>query len=317
MKTKKEFKEYLAAEVGKYLPEDFNVAAIAFHDVVKHNDQKLTAMSIVKAGTPLSPVIYIEPFFQEYMDGKEIDEVVKEIAELRIKFDAPVGFTPEEVTGIFDYENVREKLQVRLCAADQNQELMEALVYTEHGDFIATYHICLESGEDGCASTPVTKELMEYWGISMEELHTDALKADLKDSSRKPIFSDMQNVVDSMMCGSELVNLFETPESVPLEMGLFCLTNSSKQNGAGLILQKQLMHQISEIVGGSFFILPSSKHEVLVIPAGNAKDHVEDLFQMVKEVNETSVEREDYLSDEVQYYNAETEEIGNARRMAA
>ena len=85
-----------------------------------------------------------------------------------------------------------------------------------------------------------------------------------------------------------------------------CLTNGDKMNGAGLILQGDLMQQIEEIVGGDFYILPSSCHEVLVIPEAMGMD-VKELSAMVQQVNETEVSTEDRLSDHVQHYDSKEE----------
>ena len=59
----------------------------------------------------------------------------------------------------------------------------------------------------------------------------------------------------------------------------------------------------------SFYILPSSTHEALIIPATAETGNPVQLKNMVMEVNESCVEPEDYLSDEVYYYDAEREMI--------
>ena len=53
---------------------------------------------------------------------------------------------------------------------------------------------------------------------------------------------------------------------------LLCLTNTERQFGASLILNKAIRHRIGEIVGGHYIVLPSSIHEVMII-----KDTNEDL----------------------------------------
>ena len=84
-------------------------------------------------------------------------------------------------------------------------------------------------------------------------------------------------------------------------------------NGAGLILQEDLMQQIGEIVGGDFYILPSSCHEVLVIPESMGMD-VKELSAMVQQVNETEVSTEDRLSDHVQHYDSKEAVMENVEK---
>ena len=59
---------------------------------------------------------------------------------------------------------------------------------------------------------------------------------------------------------------------------------------------------------GDFYILPSSIHEAIFIPASENVD-AEELKTMVREVNETQVPKEDFLSNEVYFYNAKEDEL--------
>ena len=75
-------------------------------------------------------------------------------------------------------------------------------------------------------------------------------------------------------------------------------------HGAGVMAYPEFFNEASEIVGGSFFILPSSIHEVLLLPdTGDAT--VEWLTDMVKTVNTDVLDPEDKLSDTVYHYDAE------------
>lgn len=164
----------------------------------------------------------------------------------------------------------------RICDTQENQDRLANLVHTEHSDFSATYHVNLQETKEGIASMAVTPTVLETWGITVEQLHQDALVSDM---NRHPLFCDMQNMMESMLFGREPENLLDDG-SGQSGMGMYCLTNGDKMNGAGLILQGDLMQQIGEIVGGDFYILPSSCHEVLVIPESMGMD-VKELSAMV------------------------------------
>ena len=116
----------------------------------------------------------------------------------------------------------------------------------------------------------------------------------------------------SMLFGREPENLLDADPSQG-GMGMYCLTNGDKMNGAGLILQGDLMQQIGEIVGGDFYILPSSCHEVLVIPESMGME-VKELSAMVQQVNETEVSTEDRLSDHVRHYDSKEAVMENAEK---
>ncbi len=85
-----------------------------------------------------------------------------------------------------------------------------------------------------------------------------------------------------------------------MENPMFCLTNKAKMNGASLLLQEDIRKQIGECLGSDYFVIPSSIHEVLILP-DNGIFQVPELNAMVQEVNETQVERQEQLSDKVQF----------------
>ena len=64
------------------------------------------------------------------------------------------------------------------------------------------------------------------------------------------------------------------------------------------------MDQAAERAGGDFYILPSSIHEVLIVP-DNGEMGLKDLEAMVKEVNATQVAPADKLTDSVYHYDSQ------------
>ena len=92
---------------------------------------------------------------------------------------------------------------------------------------------------------------------------------------------------------------------------MYVLTNKEKCFGASAMLYSEKIGPLAERFGCDLLILPSSIHEVLLIP----DDHVREYAfyrQMVEEVNRTQVEPEEVLSYGLYRYcrkNSEIEEI--------
>lgn len=63
------------------------------------------------------------------------------------------------------------------------------------------------------------------------------------------------------------------------------------------------MDQAAEKLGGDFYILPSSIHEILLVP-DNGDKTADDLRDMVREVNATQVSPEEKLTDNVYHYDS-------------
>ena len=91
---------------------------------------------------------------------------------------------------------------------------------------------------------------------------------------------------------------------------IYLITNESKMYGASGICYKGVLDDVFEDVGReNFYILPTSVHEVLVVP--ESKADIKDLYMMVFTANSdpSAVRPEDVLSYNVYHYNGETKEL--------
>lgn len=77
---------------------------------------------------------------------------------------------------------------------------------------------------------------------------------------------------------------------------MMVLTNQSGLNGAAALFYPGMMEQAAEHFGGDFFVLPSSTHEVIMIP-NDGTANFRDLEQMVRDINRTQVMQEERLSE--------------------
>ena len=97
--------------------------------------------------------------------------------------------------------------------------------------------------------------------------------------------------------------LKEVPEEVVSEMMptdgevMFVMSNEEKQFGATALLFPELLKKASSIVGESnFYVIPSSVHELVVIPCSRVDDPA-DLVFMMKSINAEQVAVQDRLGD--------------------
>ena len=283
-------------------------------EVEKNNGLKLTGITIPNGDQRIVPTVYLDSLYQEYIHGKDVDSCVSDVADMRIEAQGKAEFFDMGVTDILDYEKMKDKLQMRICDKEWNTDLLADKVVTEHGDFAAYYAVNLEENGEGISSIPVTVSLMNEWGVSAEQIQADAMVADRK---RGVTLMDMNEIIKSMIFGEEPENLLnEKMDMEAMENPMFCLTNKAKMNGASLLLQEDIRKQIGECLGSDYFVIPSSIHEVLILP-DNGIFQVPELNAMVQEVNETKVERQEQLSDKVQFCDGKTAVMENAERREA
>lgn len=79
-------------------------------------------------------------------------------------------------------------------------------------------------------------------------------------------------------------------------------TPSHEGSGAGALAYPHFFEKVTEKVGQSFWILPSSKCELLVL-VDNGSYREDELFDLVKSVNVTQVVQRDFLSDNVYHWD--------------
>ena len=124
----------------------------------------------------------------------------------------------------------------------------------------------------------------------------------------------MGNTISHLASGRPLPNLLETGEPIQMSedmLPVFVLSNDHAMQGASLITLPDLLDQIGDIVQDDFYILPSSLHEVIIVPQ-NTQMTLDELSEMVHSVNESQVAAEDLLSDKVQHYDTKSHLLENA-----
>jgi hypothetical protein len=105
------------------------------------------------------------------------------------------------------------------------------------------------------------------------------------------------------------VNLLESPLESQKNQYMYVMTNKWKNFGASAVFDPEALQKAAEAIGGTdFFILPSSVHELMIVPDNGEMDYRE-LCGMVREVNQNEVDPKDFLSDRVQYYDRGTKRV--------
>ena len=89
---------------------------------------------------------------------------------------------------------------------------------------------------------------------------------------------------------------------------LFVMTNSKGMFGATSLFFSEELEYFAKRIRNSFYILPSSVHEVILVPS--CKEFCIEYFKgMVREINATQVDATEVLSDNIYYYDVETKEL--------
>lgn len=295
-----DFEVYVAGRILGFLGDEYKDAVVEVTDVVKNNDQKYRALNIKQPGVGICPTIYLDGFYEQYKKGMELDVVMSEIARLRKEHNKQDSFDIEFVR---DFEQVKDRIIPKLINIDLNKQYLVDKPFTEFADLAVVYYILLDEYKDfdgeGQMSIAVTEELFRTWNVSWSKIEKLAIK-----NMRKLLPSTFRGMGDVL---GELLG-----DDVPAGISTSCfddficvVSNNKSVNGAMAILDTNFMNKIHNFYGKDFFVIPSSIHECLTIPVVGKFDASE-LRAMIREVNDTQVQRADLLSYSLYRYNPET-----------
>ena len=94
-----------------------------------------------------------------------------------------------------------------------------------------------------------------------------------------------------------------------LDNSMYILSNESGMNGAVSLYIGETQSQISKVLGENYYILPSSIHELMIVPESKSPG-IKELRNMVSEVNLSgAVDGNDFLSNRVLFYDKDTGEL--------
>ncbi len=291
------FKENFIENLKEKLYEQGTQVTVSINTVTKLNEA-YDAIMIMPEGSNIGVNIPINGFYEALDNGKTYEEVVDKAVEV---INSGISQRPDiDINTLSDYSFMKEKLAMEVVSAETNKEMLETVPHKEIEDMAVVYRFVLTSDDDGRASILVTNQLLQSMGVTPEQLHADALE---NAPHIKPAEIKGMSEIMAEMMGLEQAEMMGIYPIAPEDEQIFVATVPDKIHGAGVLAYQDFMDQAAERAGGDFFILPSSIHEILIVP-DNGKMGLKELEAMVKEVNATQVAPADKLTDSVYHYDS-------------
>lgn len=283
------FTEIIKSEMEKIYSSKCKIDVL---NVVKNNGLHLTGITIRNRESNMAPTIYLDGYFADYKDGRTMENICKEIVQVYEKNKVQKDFSLEQVT---DFKNVKDRICFKLVNREKNAELLADTPYVEYQDLAIVFYILVSKDKSGITSITVRNSLMDMWGMDADILYHLA-KKNTQRLFRGRVLSMMEVMAEII---GDSADAFED-SAFPM----YVATNVFKMNGACILLYDGVLKKFAEKIGGDFYILPSSVHEVIFVPA-NGNMNARYLIQMVREVNATQVAPDEVLSDNVYIYHAD------------
>lgn len=298
MLEEKMFAEGVAREIKSCLAPEFSDVECTVVEQRKNNNVVLTGVCFHRPGQQADPIVYVEPFYDEVKNGRPKEEAMKEMAKLAEK-----GMEIKEIPEadkVLAYGKAKEYLCVRIVNTKANRKRLTQMPHQELEDLSLTLALCFPLDgrrEDG--SVEVTDELMGIWGMEEETLFQQAWRN--MEKRQPPVLQDMGAMFGNLLAGG-------ADFSHKTEGQMFVLTNQGMRYGASALACPGVMEKISRLFPEGFYILPSSIHEVLIVPK-DGELVPKELGNLVREVNQIEVSSDEVLSDRVYEFDREKGKI--------
>ena len=287
----KEFVEYIKMNAGYIAGEGGN---ITINHVIKNNGCEMDGLVIMEKGKDIAPTIYLDSFYELYTNGENIKNIIRQIEVIYEQNKNNVTF---DVNILKHFDTIKDKIVYKVVNYRSNEKLLEQVPHKRILDLAVVFYCLLDNEYGRSATALIYNNNLKNWNVTIDDVYKAAVKntPDLlhsKISSMAALFEKCGVNVD----GEEV----DLKDYVPSDM--YVLTNESKLNGAACILYENVLYDFAQKLGADLYILPSSVHEVILLPKLSMFEK-DELVNMVKEVNTEGVAADEVLSDHVYEYN--------------
>ncbi len=288
-----EFKEALQAEI-----QSRSLRHIEFTtEMVTKLNERIEGLVLRFENQAISPTIYPQKMYESCQKGISVSDIVD--------FISPTIFNASYFPPIPELtpENAEKSISFSLINKEKNKELLKQCPYKDVHDLAAVprWNVSKE------ASFVVNNNVMQNLRMTKEEILDIAQK---NTESTTFECKRLEELVKDILA-EDGVDRQEMDEILPMKPSpLHIISNPQRLDGSCAILSDSFMQKVAEqIQSDKLYLLPSSRHEMLVVDAHGADSSF--LKATVMEVNSdpTVIYEEDFLSNSIYKYNAATHSI--------
>ena len=295
--TKNEFSDVITEKLKDRLGDDYEVKE---NSVLKNNGILMKGISVLKKGSPAAPNLYIDAFYERYERGIGIDVLTDEILSLYMEnSELPIG----SCDALKDFESAKNGMVYRLVNFEKNREMLKDSVYVPFMDLamVVYYLFSSDKWRNMSASVRIDNAMLERWKAGRDEVISAAQKNTpvLLPVTTRSIGSVIEKYLGKR--GFEGVSYDMT-----MQIPMYIMTNETGVNGASVMAYPDVLHEFAKEFKKSIYIIPSSIHEIILIP----EDHgFPELNDFISEVNRNHLDPVEVLSDHAYFYDYEERKL--------
>lgn len=262
---------------------------------------------IGRQGINVSIVVRMDSYYEKNVQGAaEKESIAQAVSKILAASEGNVPDSDIDVSRFSDWDSIKAHIRARLVNTERNQGRLEKAPHRKFLDLSLEYYADMPDAFPGRRATIlILDEHMLHWDVDEEMLYRMAME-------------NMEGADDTAFeCMDELLApCWDVEKEIKKELlkgcPMYVLGNKSRINGAVQICSEDVMGRVFGFFKQDFWILPSSIHEVILLPAGEYGEDAEELAGIVKDINDTQLASEEILSYHVYRYSRFAGEIAIA-----
>lgn len=190
---------------------------------------------------------------------------------------------------IEEYSIAKSHIIPKLVNISNNADWLGDAAHTVYLDTAVVFIYVIRAEGDEIVSFNINNEALVKWGVSVDTLLHDSIETAMR------LFPMSIESIEDVLGLSEN-DYYQT---------FFVMSNSRRHFGAATMLYDNALDDFADQIHDSFSIIPSSIHEVLLVPdrLGISSD---ELSGMLTDVNISIVRDDEILSDRIYHYDLDT-----------
>ncbi|MBT9775762.1 hypothetical protein GPL15_04450 [Clostridium sp. MCC353] len=281
--------------------------SIQIRQVSKNNGLVLDGICISPPDGQVAPTIYLNPYFPLYEKGMSLQEIAQDILSIyKDNSNLPVIDTQ----AMTDFSKLSTKVIYKLVQTASNQELLKDIPHIPYLDLSIVFYLFLEETASGQMTAMIHNDHQTLWNVTTTQLY-ELAKANtpiLLPPTIKSMPDVMKEIAADWLGDDYQEEYMEQLEEEDRLSPLYVLSNRSNINGSAAILYHGVLKNFADRLGQDLIILPSSVHEVLLLPYDKTTD-ITSLNEMVISINQSEVPAEDQLSNQIYLYTRSDNQI--------
>lgn len=201
---------------------------------------------------------------------------------------------------IFDFEKIKYKILpmvINSKAKQYDEKNIVKINWNKELDII--FRIILNTEDNRIDSCIINQNLINSWKITKYDLYNET-KNNVKSNI---IYGSLLDTMDYLTKNKmPTMNDFDIEKFIKYvkNENFIILSNKYKTYGSSVLLNFELLELIKKEIG-KYYIIPSSIHEIIIIKEFKNMNF-DDIKKIIKEINETTVDEKDRLSNELFEY---------------